>query len=77
MKTTFLILMNIFFSILIGKLIFRNFKNFKRALYYIIYPDIISIIKKDYNNDFNYTHRMLAFVGILLVLLLIEIKLFY
>lgn len=42
----------------------------------MIKPDIVSILQKDYENDFNYTHKMIFVFVILFLILLIEAKLF-
>jgi hypothetical protein len=55
-------------------LIFKNFKEFKKAIIYMLKPDIVSIIQKDYDNDFYYTHKMLFILVIMFVVLLIEAK---
>ncbi len=62
MKILIVILFNLVVPIVLLKLFFKNWAGFKKAIYYFMKPDILSIIQKDYDNDFNYTHRMLFFL---------------
>ncbi|MCH5720501.1 hypothetical protein [Niabella hibiscisoli] len=62
MKALIVILFNLVVLTLLFKIFFKNLTGFKKALYYFIKPDIISIIQKDYDSDFNYTHKMLFFL---------------
>ena len=76
-KTVLLIIMNITITVVLIALVFKSFKNFKKSIYYFLYPDIASIVKKDYNNDFTYTHKLLFVLVVLFVTVLIELQLFY
>ena len=48
-----------------------------RFIIYLIKPDIVSIIDKEYDNDFNYTHKFLFVVIIMLIIGSAEFYLFY
>lgn len=76
-KTIIIILINLLIAVGLISVAFKSFKNFKKSIYYFVYPDIASIIKKDYDNDFAYTHRLLFILVVLFVLVLVEIRLFY
>lgn len=62
MKVLIVLLFNLVVLIVLFKIFFKNLAGFKKAIYYFIKPDILSIIRKDYDNDFNYTHKMLFFL---------------
>ncbi len=76
-KTAIILLINLVLALLLIKVIFKTFKNFLRSIYYYLYPNIISILKKDYDNDFNYTHKLLLFIVIIVIIILIELHFFY
>ena len=76
-KTITILLIDLSIFILLLKLVFGSFKEIKKCIYYLIKPNILSIIQKDYDNDFNYTHKFLFIVFIMLVLGLSEFALFY
>ena len=76
-KTIIIILINLLIAVGLIAVVFKSFKIFKKSIYYFVYPDIASIIKKDYDNDFAYTHKLLFILVVLFVLVLVEIKLFY
>lgn len=76
-KTITILLIDFLIFILLLKLVFGNFKEIKKCFYYLIKPNIISIIQKDYDNDFNYTHKFLFVVLIMVVLGVGEFALFY
>lgn len=62
MNVVIVILFNLVVLIVLFKIFFKNFAGLKKTIYYFIKPDILSIIQKDYDKDFNYTHRMLLFL---------------
>lgn len=72
-----ILVFNILMLILVLRLVFKSFREVRKALYYLIKPNILSIIQNDYNNDFNYTHRFLLATVIMVVLILIQFVLFY
>ncbi len=76
-KLAFLLLLNVSIFILLLKLVLGSFKEIKKCLRYLITPDIVSIIYKDFDNDFKYTHKFLFVVIIMAILLFIEIYFFY
>ena len=76
-KTITILLIDLSIFILLFKLVFGSFKEIKKCIYYLIKPNILSIIQKDYDNDFNYTHKFLFIVFIMVVLGLSEFALFY
>ena len=76
-KTITILLIDLSIFILLLKLVFGSFKEIKKCIYYLIKPNILSIIQNDYDNDFNYTHKFLFIVFIMLVLGLSEFALFY
>ena len=76
-KTITILLIDFLIFILLLKLVFGSFKEIKKCFYYLIKPNILSIIQKDYDNDFNYTHKFLFVVSIMVVLGVGEFALFY
>lgn len=62
MKVLVVILFNLVVLTALLKIFFKNLTGLKKAIYYFIKPDILSVIEKDYGNDFNYTHKMLFFL---------------
>ena len=76
-KTITILLIDFLIFILLLKLVFGSFKEIKKCIYYLIKPNILSIIQKDYDNDFNYTHKFLFVVFIMVVLGVGEFALFY
>ena len=76
-KTIIILFINLVLAVILAKLIFNTLKNFLRSIYYFLYPNIISILKKDYDNDFNYTHKLLLFIAIIIIILLLELYFFY
>lgn len=75
-KTVVIIFINLLIVLSLIAVVFKRFKNFKKAIYYFIYPDIASIIKKDYDNDFACNHKLLFVLTVLFIIILIEIKFF-
>lgn len=77
-KSIILIVVDLIIFIGLLKLVFRSFKEVKRCIYYMIKPNILSIAVKDYDNDFNYTHRFLFFiVAPMIVIVSLEVYFFY
>jgi len=76
-KGWILVVVDIGIAILLAKLIFKTFKRFLTGIKYLFIPNIISVITNDWDNDFNYTHRMIFWAAILFVVLLIEVTIFY
>lgn len=62
MKVLIVILFNLVVLIALFKIFFKDLAGLKTAIYYFIKPDILSSIQKEYDNDFNYTHKMLFFL---------------
>jgi len=77
LKTGFIIIADILIAFFLAKLIFRSFKNFRRGVYYLLCPDILSIIKKVYDKDFSYTHKFLLLMGGIIYSSVNEINVFY
>lgn len=76
-KSVLLIVLNVVIAICLVKLILGSFKNFKKAIYYFLMPDIISIIKRDFDNDVSYSYRLLLIIILLNVIVFIEVRIFY
>lgn len=66
-----------FLIVLLLKLVFGSFSQIKKCVYYLIKPNIVSIIEKDYDNDFNYTHKFLLIVICSVIIGFAEIYFFY
>lgn len=66
-----------FLIVLLLKLVFGSFSQIKKWFYYLIKPNIVSIIEKDYDNDFNYTHKFLLIVICSVIIGFAEIYFFY
>ena len=76
-KLIIIFLVDIFIFILLVKLILGGFKEFKKCIYYLIKPNIASIIDKDYDNDFNYTHKFLMITFLMVIIAFLEFYFFY
>jgi hypothetical protein len=76
-KMFWIIGLDILISIIIGRILFGNFKNLIRSIYYLLLPDIVSLFKGDFDNDFNFTYKLLLFLGIMSTIVFIEIRIFY
>jgi hypothetical protein len=50
---------------LLCKLIFKKYTEVLKALRYFFTPEIVSIITKDYDNNLNYTLKLLLILGVL------------
>ena len=48
-------------SLVASSLVFGSFKEIKKCFYYLWMPDIVSMIYKDYDKDFKYTHKFSSF----------------
>jgi hypothetical protein len=77
LKIAIIILVDIVILLVVGKLIFKRFKNFLRAIYFIFYPNIVSIVENKFHRDTVYTYRLLGFILLIIAIVLIEIKFFY
>lgn len=71
-KTLIQIILNTAFGIVLAMIIFKTFKNFLKGIYYLCLPNIVSIVKKDWDNDFNYTHKMLLWIVLMISIIIIE-----
>lgn len=76
-KLIIILLVNIILFILFLRLIFGSFKEIKKCLYYLFMPDLVSLIYKDFDNDFKYTHKFLFVVIIMVIITFIEFYFFY
>ena len=76
-KTILILSIDFLIFIILMRLFFHNLKEIKRCLCYLIKPDIFSIMDKDYDNDFNYTHKFLFVVVIMVLISFVEFYLFY
>lgn len=76
-KTILLISADLLIFMIVTKIVFGNFKEFKRGLFYLFKPDIVSIIDKTWDKDFNYTHKFLFVVIVMVIIGLIEFYVFY
>lgn len=76
-KLICILLTNTFLFVLLLRLVFGSFKEIKKCFYYLLMPDIVSIIYKDFDNDFKYTHKFLFVVLLMVIITFIEFYLFY
>lgn len=76
-KTIIIIACDLLILIILIKLIFKTYKNFFRSIYYVLYPDILSVLKKDFDNDFKYTYKLILLLILLFVIIVIEVSIFY
>jgi len=76
-KLIIITLTNILLFILLLRLIVGGFNEIKKSFWYFIKPNIVSIIDKDYDTDFKYTHKLLLVLGIMIFIFLIEFYIFY
>lgn len=76
-KVILLLAFDIFVAFICIRIIFGTFKEFRRAIYYLIKPDLLSILQKDFTNDFNYTHKMLFFILIVSIVIVAQIHIFH
>lgn len=68
---------NIALFLILVKIIFKSGKKFLLSIYYIFYPNILSILKKDFDRDATHTYKLLLLLAILFIVVAIEIKIFY
>lgn len=60
---TLFIIVNVLLIIIAGIICFKNFKNLKKSIYWLFFPDIISMWqKKLWNEDFKNTFRFEVFL---------------
>ena len=71
-KTLILIILNIAFGFVLAMIIFKTVKNFLKGIYYLCVLNILSIVKKDWDNDFNYTHKMLLWIAVMISIIIVE-----
>ena len=76
-KSILLIVLNVAIAICLIKIILGSFKNFKKAIFYFLMPDIISIFRNDFSNDVSYSYRLLLIIVLLIAIVLIEVRIFY
>ena len=76
-KTIIILTIDFFIFIVLLKIVFGSFKQILKSFYYLIKPNILSIIQNDYENDFNYTDKFLFVAIIMFVLGIIEFAIFY
>jgi len=76
-KLIIITLVNILLFTLLLRLIIGSFKEIIKSFWYFIKPNIASIIDKDYDADFKYTHKLLFALGLMVVICLLEFYFFY
>jgi len=76
-KSIILILIDLFIFFVLLRLVIGNFKEIKKCFWFLIKPDIISIVDKSFTKDFNYTYRFLFVAIIMFVIICGEIFFFY
>ena len=76
-KLIIILLVNTLLFVLLLRLVFGSFKEIKKCFYYLWMPDIVSMIYKDYDKDFKYTHKFLFIVIIMAIITFIELYFFY
>ena len=77
LKTIIILSVNTVLAVWLIKILFKTFKEFLKSIYYIFCPNIVSLLKKDYENDFTYTHKLLFLILILVGIVFMEFFLFY
>jgi hypothetical protein len=77
LKTILICIADILILTLLIQIIFKSFKNFWKSIYYLFVPNFFSILRKDYDNDFNYTHKFLLFIFIAIIISIGEFWIFY
>ena len=76
-KLTAFIIVDLVLVLFAGIVVFKNFKNFSKSLYWLIYPNIISIwSKKRWEKDFNNTFHFELFLLLAAVLIGLNILVF-
>jgi|GEM_PF-5996847 len=75
-KTMFFILIDSIVGFVLAKTLFKTSKNFLKAIKYIIIPDFVSALKKDWDNDNNYSLRLGIWVVAVVSLVVLEILYF-
>ena len=73
-KVILILILDILIFILLLKLVFRSWKEFKRCLYYLIKPDFISMIEKDWHKDFRYTLKFTFVIIIMVIIVFLELR---
>ncbi len=68
-KQNWFIVISLILVVTSGVLCFKNLKNFRKSLYWLLFPNIISIwSKKIWNRDFENTFRFDLFVFLSVIL---------
>ena len=76
-KLIIILSIDLLIFLLLLKLIFGSIKEIKRCLYYLIKPDILSIIDKDFDKDISYTTKFIFIIVLIFIIGLIEFYFFY
>ena len=76
-KLISILLVNTSLFVLLLRLVFGSFKEIKKCFYYLWMPNIVSIIYKDFDNDFKYTYKFLFVVAIMVIITFLEFYFFY
>jgi hypothetical protein len=76
-KTIILVCADFFIFFLLLRIIIGNIKEIKRCFWYLIKPDILSIVDKTFDKDFGYTHRLLIVAIIMFLVVFAQIAIFY
>lgn len=76
-KLLFLIIFNILLLIILSKLFFKTIRNTLYAFIYFLIPGDLFLLTKHWDKSFKDGHKFLFFVLLLLLIMLLEYKLFY
>lgn len=76
-KSIILLSIDLFIFITLLKLVFGSFKEIKKCFYYLVKPNILSLIEKDYAKDLKYTDKLLLIVFVVVIIGVTEVHFFY
>jgi hypothetical protein len=65
-----------FILLIAAKLIFKNFKSFGKSLYWFLYPNIVSILTKKWDKDFENSFKMEVFIVVIFLIGLLNFLIF-
>jgi hypothetical protein len=68
---------NMVLFVLLIKLFFKTGKRFKKAIYYLFLPDLFSMIKNDFDNDFRYSGIFWFMMLTFFLLFSVQVLLFF
>jgi len=67
---------DIILLLIVAKFIFKDFKSLGKSLYWFLYPNIVSILTKKWDKDFENSFKMEIFIVVIFVIGLLNFLLY-